>query len=649
MPFRFAPLFACLALACSGAPPAIDYDGPLADWPEYGATPGGLRWSPLTQISPANVAWLEPAWTHRSGDVFDGSETLGSSSFQNTPIAVDGALYYCTPKNRVFALDPETGEERWVFDPGVDVSEIYTMNCRGVSTWLDPAAPEGARCRRRILTGTLDARLIALDAATGEPCEDFGEGGTVRLDEGIGPTNPGAYGVTSAPLVVGEAVVTGSMVLDNRHTDSPGGVVRAWHARSGELLWAWDPVPRGVEAPGGEVRYVRGTTNAWTTLAADEKLGLVYVPTGNTSADYYGGHRDGLDEFSSSVVALDAASGEVAWSFRTVHHDIWDYDLPSQPTLLDLPGPEGPVPALVQPTKMGFLFVLNRETGEPIFEVAEHPAPQRGAVEDDFLSPTQPRPVAPALRLHPETISPDDAYGFTFWDRGRCRELMEGSLTGDVFTPPSLQGTVHYPGMVGGMNWGSAAADPQSGQLVVNVQRIATLVRLVPRREFVEEFGDDPPKYGFEPQGGTPYAVERNPLLSPFGAPCNPPPWGELVSVDLAGGEILWRSTLGTTRDLAPWPLWLKLGTPNLGGPLLTAGGLVFIGATTDHFLRAFDRETGEELHKLRLPTSAHATPMTYRLRPGGRQFVVVAAGGHGLLGSPPSDHLIAFALPEGG
>ena len=640
-----AGLLAVLGVACSDPPPPLEYGGPVAEWAEYGGDKGGLRHSPLTQINPDNVAHLERAWTYRSGDFFDGTTTLGPSSFQNTPIVVDGTLYFCTPTNRVIALDPETGAERWIFDPQVDVSNVYNMNCRGVSTWLDPERAEGELCRRRIVTGTLDARLIALDARIGEPCPDFGEAGTVDLTGGIGDVAPGEYGVTSAPSILGDLIVTGSMVLDNRRVDSPGGVVRAFDVRSGELRWAWDPVLPEVSPSGEGVRYVRGTTNAWTTLSVDPKLGLVYVPTGNSSPDYYGGHRDGLDHYSSSVVALDGATGEVRWHYQTVHHDIWDYDIASQPTLFDFQGPDGPVPALVQPTKMGFLFVLDRATGEPLFEVEERPVPQEGVVADDYVAPTQPFPLRPEP-LHPERLTADEAFGFTFWDRGKCRELIASLRSDGLYTPPSLQGTVQYPGMVGGMNWGSAAIDPDRQILVVNVQRIATKIRLIPRAEFEAEFGDDPPAYGFEPQGGTPYALERSPMLSPFGAPCNPPPWGELVGVDLRDGEIVWRSTLGTTRDLAPWPLWFDYGTPNLGGPLATAGGVVFIGATTDHFLRAFDSGSGEEIWRARLPTSAHATPMTYRLSRSGKQYVVVAAGGHGLLGSPPGDHLIAYTLP---
>ncbi len=637
--------FALALAGCSDGPP--DLTGPTGGWFAYGNDVGGSRFSPLTQIAPENVGGLELAWIHRSGDVLDGSASLGKSSLQVTPIIAAGSLVYCSPRNKVFALDPETGAERWRFDPAVDASHYYIINCRGVSQWSDPSAAYSDACSERIVMGTVDGRLIELDAKTGAPCTGFGKNGTVDLREGMGDIDVGEYGVTSPPVIVRDRIVTGAMVLDSRRVDAPGGVVRAYDVRTGALAWAWDSVlPETPElAPRGEgVAYRRGTTNAWSALSTDPERGLVYVPTGNTHPDYYGGHRKGADVYSSSIVALDASDGHLVWNFQTVHHDIWDYDIASQPVLFDFHGPNGVQPGLIAPTKLGMLFFLNRETGAPLFPVEERPVPQEGAVPGEYLSPTQPFTTKPEP-LHPHTLGPDDAFGFTPYDKAACRKEIEAARHEGIYTPPSLEGTVQFPGFIGGMNWGSVSVDPQRRVVVTNVQRIAGRIQLVPRAE-AEKYQTDNP-FGLEPQEGSPYALDRKPLLSPFGAPCNGPPWGTLAAIDTTTGEKKWEVTLGTTRDLAPWPIWLPLGTPNMGGPITTASGLVFIGATTDFYLRAFSTETGEELWKTRLPTAAHSTPMTYRLRPDGRQYVVIAAGGHGILGTPPNDALMAFALPD--
>lgn len=632
-----------LALACGRREP-LDHAGPTADWPAWGGDPGGLRWSPLTQITRENVDRLEVAWTYRHGDVSDGTGDRTRSSFNATPIVTREGLYFCTGFNRVIALDPETGAERWSFDPELRLRRLrgpYPLVCRGVAHWEDPA-PSSATCARRIFTGTIDSELIALDAATGRPCADFGEGGRVALREGI-EAEPWEYYVTSPPLAVGDVVVVGALVADNLRTDAPAGVVRAFDARSGALRWAWDPVPPDWPRGAAE-KYAAGTPNVWSVMSADPERGLVFVPTGNASPDYYAGERRGLDHYASAVVALDAASGAVRWHFQTVRHDHWDYDVPAQPTLFRIDGVGGGRPGVAQITKMGHLFLLDRETGAPLYPVEERPVPQ-GGVPGDVLSPTQPFPTHPPP-LHPATLTPDDAWGFTPWDRRRCRELIAGMRSDGIFTPPGLEPTIQYPGNAGGANWGGVSIDPTRGVLFVNSMRVPSVVRLVPRDEF-DELDPDSVVYPemVAPMRGTPYGLRISPLLGPFGAPCNPPPWGVLQAVDLKTGKLLWESTLGTTRDQAPFPLWLSLGAPNLGGSIATAGRLVFIGATTDKYLRAFSAETGRELWHARLPYTANATPVTYRLRPDGRQFVVVAAGGHGW--SEPGDALVAFALPE--
>jgi quinoprotein glucose dehydrogenase len=646
----FAAAAAWVVSACGGGPVEIgpiDYSGPVSDWRAYGESHAGTRHSPLTQITPENVAALEPAWEFHTGDV--STEGNLPTSFQNTPILVGDTLYVCTPRNTTIALDPETGEEKWRFDAKIQTEGIYVMTCRGVSYWEEPAPVAGRACQRRIFMGTLDARLFALDADTGEPCRDFGEGGIVDLTEAIGGAHPGEYGVTSAPVIVGDRLVTGTLVLDNIRTDAPGGVVRAYDVRTGEKLWGWDPVAPGTPATvdaNGNVTYARGTTNSWSTLAADPELGLVYVPTGNTSPDYYGGHRNGSDYYSSSIVALEAATGEVRWHFQTVHHDIWDYDIPSQPALFDWPGPDGPVTAVAQATKLGHIYFLNRETGEPIWPVEERPVPQ-GALPGETLSPTQPFPTRPAP-IHPTGLEPDDAFGFTFVDRASCRRQIEAMRSEGIFTPPSTEGSIHFPGMVGGSNWGSLSIDPARGLLFANSTRVATWVKNIPREEYarMEAAGELETGWSYEPSIGTPYVILRQFLASTFGAPCNAPPWGVLTAIDIATGEHRWEVPLGSTRDMAPWPLWFEIGVPNQGGSITTGSGLVFIAATTDDFIRAFSSETGEKLWQARLPAGGQATPMTYRLRPDSKQYVLIAAGGHGLLETTPGDSVVAYALP---
>jgi len=618
-------------------------------WPHFGGDAGGQRYSPLTQISAANVDQLEIAWVHHSGDLSDGSgDTPSRSSYELTPIYVDQTLYGCSPMNRVFALDPETGEQRWSFDPEIDRSVRYANDliCRGVSYWRDPAQKAGTTCAARIFTGTNDARLFALDARTGKPCRDFGQGGELPLTRGVGVLRgPGEYQVTSPPAIFGDLVIVGSAISDNRRTDAPSGSVRAFDARSGALVWAWDPVPEDFEAkmraPGSG--YALGTANVWATMSVDEERDLLLLPTGNTAPDYFGGHRGRLEEYASSVVALRASTGEPLWHFQTVHHDLWDFDVPAQPALFELRRGQEVIPALVQPTKMGHVFVLDRRTGEPLFPVEERPVPQ-GGVPGEKLSPTQPFPVKPPSLVR-QSLSPEEAWGLTFWDRGRCRARIESLRFDGMFTPPGLEPTMMLPGNAGGANWGGVAIDPERQLLIANTSDIPWVVTLMPSAEFAAARRANP---GVEisPQEGTPYAMRRELLTSPLGLPCNPPPWGQLAAVDLVEGKIVWQVPLGTPRDISPIPVTFGWGTPNIGGPLVTAGGLVFIGAAMDDYLRAFDETSGAELWKGRLPGGGQAGPMTYR-GPDTRQYVVIAAGGHGRMETTLGDSLVAFRLPQ--
>jgi len=638
-------LVVAAALACGpDAPLTLDHAGPVAGWPDYGRGKDGLAWSPLTQITGHNAAALEVAWEHHSGDVSDGTGDTSRTSFQARPIVPNGTLYYCSGLNKVFALDPETGQERWRFDPKLQNRTLggpYPMVCRGVSYWKD-ATPTGGTCDERIFTATIDSELVAIDAATGAPCEGFGSKGRVDLREGFVEAPRWEAYVTSPPLVLADLVVVGGLVQDNLRVDAPSGVIRGFDARTGALRWAWDPVPPDFPKPASG--YTPGTPNAWSLLSGDSERGLVFVPTGNPSPDLFNAIRRGLDHYGSSVVALSAESGQVAWHFQTVHHDVWDYDVPAQPVLFEIPGVGDGRPGVAQITKMGFLFLLDRETGAPLYPIEEQPVAHDG-VPGEKLSPTQPFPTHPAP-LIPIGLPVESAWGFTPIDRADCREKLSQIRNDGIFTPPSLEGSIVYPGNAGGPNWGGISLDPVNAVAYVNSMRAPTVARLIPREEAdgLDYAGAAYPNELY-PMQGSPYGLSRGPLLSRFGAPCVPPPWGTLMAVDLRTGRKRWEVSLGTTRDQAPWPLWFSLGAPNLGGPLATAGGVVFIGATTDKFFRAFDAASGDEIWRFRIPYTANSSPMTYRLRQNGRQFVVVAAGGHGW--SQPGDALLAFALPE--
>ena len=649
-PRRVGALLVALACVlgvagCGEPAPPLDLSGPVAGWPAWGGDPGASRHSPLTQITRENVRHLEVAWVHRSGDE---PEDEAKTAHQATPILDDGTLYYCSPLNRVFAVDAETGRERWAFDPRVDVQGTWSRRCRGLSLWRDTEAPAGAACSRRIFTSTLDARLLALDAATGEPCPAFGERGAVDLRVGLSPHTPREYQPTSVPTVIGGVVAVGASVADAQRLGVPGGVVRGYDVRTGALVWAFDPVlrPPLPPAPDGTSRYHPGTPNAWGVFSADPKRDLLFLPMGNPSPDFYRGKgvRRDLDHYGSAVVALRGRTGEVVWRFQTVHHDLWDYDVSAPPALVELRKDGRRVPAVAQPTKMGFLFLLHRETGEPVYPVEERAVPGGGALAD-ALSPTQPFPTHPPP-LHPITLEPDDAFGLTPLDRRWCRKRIEALRSDGIYTPPTLEGNVLFPGVAGGTNWGGLAFDPERQIAVMNSTRMPNTQRLVPRDEATSVETDLPYRILF-PQRGTPYALEQGVLVSPLGIPCSKPPWGTILAVDLERGERLWERPFGTTRGRAPWPFWIPFGLPSMGGPTTTASGLVFIGAAMDGYLRVYDVETGEELWRHHLPAGGQAGPMTYRLRPDGRQYVVIAAGGHGTLGTEIGDTLVAFALPD--
>jgi len=642
---RMRPRLAALLLGCAWA--AAQGDAPrAAQWPTTGGGAPSQHWSPLADIRKDNVAQLRLAWSYHAGDFSRGEKNHGGTALQVTPLMVDGTLYFCTPYNRAIALDAETGREKWVFDAHPKLDGVYAPVCRGVAYWADAQAAAGTPCRARIYMNTLDAGLWAIDAASGRACPDFGEHGRIDLLRGLGEVRQAEYYPTSAPLALDGVVVTGAFVKDVQRLHAPGGAVRAFDARSGELRWVFDPVPPGMHAvTAAEVKQgailTRGTPNVWAPMAADPERHLVYLPTGNPSPDHYGGRERGqMDFYGSSVVAVDSASGAVRWRFQTVHHDLWDYDVAAQPALYTTRDGR---PALIQATKLGQVFLLDALDGTPLFPVEERPVPP-STVPGETTAPTQPFATRPAP-LAPLNLTRDDLWGFTAYDRGKCRAAFEALDYKGVFTPPSLRGSLEYPGLGGGVNWGSVSVDPVRRRMVVNLQAAPFTLKLVRRQDYHGEAnGSDLVGYG--PQENTPYVVERGPFLSPFRTPCFKPPWGRIVAIDLDSGDKLWEHELGTLHGLAPLVGdRLRWGTPNSGGSLQTAGGLVFIAATMDKYLRAFDADSGAELWRTELPYAGNATPLSYRARDGGRQFLVIAAGGHAPLGTEPGDAILAYAL----
>ena len=630
---------------------------PLADWPSTEGAAGGGRYSPLAEINRENVSQLQVAWTYRHGDVKKGGflpdRFLRGTAFEGTPIVVGGRLIFTTPFNRVIALDPTTGEEIWSYDPKIDTGEFYAnlIINRGVGYW--PGKGDAGVCAARVMLATLDRRLIALDAATGRPCEGFGSGGIVDLETGIDPlVDPREFNVTSPPLVVGDVVIVGSSIADLIRRRSPPGDVRAFDIRTGALAWTFHTIPhkgeRGSETWENGSLDQSGAANVWTSMTADPERDLVFLPVSAASPDFFGGDRPGDNLFSDSLVALRASTGEYVWHYQTVHHDVWDYDLAAPPVLITLERDGRLIDAVAQPTKTGFVFVFDRETGEPLFPIEERPVPQSD-IPGEKLSKTQPFPVRPPA-LVPQRITPETVWAPTESHAKKCRKALSGLRNEGLFTPPTTRGTVVYPFTAGGANWSGASFDPVRKLLVVPVNNDVHIIKLKKVADKNVSTDESRPMASYFRAihflltgKGTGLRYQTNPLfgrsmLRAGGLPCNKPPWGELVAVDLQKGEIAWRRPTGAENGIE--------GIVNFGPSLVTAGGLVFHAGTRERSLRAHDVESGDVLARFELPAGLHAGPVTYRTAEDGKQFLVVAPGGHIGLGSKLGDYLIAYTLP---
>jgi quinoprotein glucose dehydrogenase len=619
------------------ANPAFGGSVPDGEWHQYGRTAFGQRYSPLDQITAENVSTLKEAWRYQTGDV-KRPDDVGETTYQVTPLKVKDTLYLCTPHNWAIALDAKTGKEKWKYDANSGMNpDRQHQTCRGVTYYADPAVAAGQPCAERVYLPTSDARLIALDAADGKVCTSFADQGVLHLETGMRYNPAGYYYSTSPPVAVAGKIIVGGAVNDNYSTEEQSGVIRAFDINTGALVWNWDSGNPDVTTPiTGDQTYTTNSPNSWSVFSVDEALGMVYIPLGNQVPDQIGINRsDNVEKFSSSIVALDIATGQMRWVRQTVHHDLWDMDVPAQPALIDLTKQDGTtVPALVGPTKQGDIYVLDRRSGEPIIPVKEIPAPG-GAVSGDHTSPTQP---LSDLTFSPEPLQEKDMWGVSLFDQMACRIDFHRYHYEGRYTPPSLKGTIVYPGNFGTFNWGSVAVDPERQIMFGMPTYLSFTSRLVPAADIPPRGQDEKgSEQGLNRNDGAPYGVFMGPFLGLLKIPCQAPPWGYVAGVDLRTGKIAYMHKNGTVRDMTPLPLPFKVGVPGIGGPMLTKGGVAFLGAAVDDYLRAYDVTNGRELWQARLPAGGQATPMTYTADDN-KQYVVMVAGGHGSVGTTPGD-----------
>ncbi|TBC72262.1 glucose/quinate/shikimate family membrane-bound PQQ-dependent dehydrogenase [Rhizobium leguminosarum] len=627
------------------ANPAFGGSVPDGEWHQYGRTPFGQRYSPLDQITAQNVSTLKEAWRYQTGDV-KRPDDVGETTYQVTPLKVKDTLYLCTPHNWAIALDAKTGKEKWKYDANSGMNpDRQHQTCRGVTYYADPTVAAGQPCAERVYLPTSDARLIALDAADGKICTGFADQGVLHLETGMRYNPAGYYYSTSPPVAVAGKIIIGGAVNDNYSTEEQSGVIRAFDINTGALIWNWDSGNPDVTTPiAADQTYTTNSPNSWSVFSVDETLGMVYLPLGNQVPDQLGINRSAnVEKFSSSIVALDIATGQLRWVRQAVHHDLWDMDVPAQPALIDLTKQDGTVvPALVGSTKQGDIYVLDRRSGEPIIPVKEIPAPD-GAVSGDHTSPTQP---ISDLTFSPEPLQEKDMWGVSLFDQLACRIDFHRYRYEGRYTPPSLQGTIVYPGNFGTFNWGSVAVDPERQIMFGMPTYLAFTSRLVPAADIPPRGQDEKgSEQGLNRNDGAPYGVFMGPFLGLLKIPCQAPPWGYVAGVDLRTGKIAYMHKNGTVHDMTPLPLPFKVGVPGIGGPMLTKGGVAFLGAAVDNYLRAYDVTSGRQLWQGRLPAGGQATPMTY-MTDDNKQYVVMVAGGHGSVGTTPGDYVIAYTLP---
>jgi membrane-bound PQQ-dependent dehydrogenase (glucose/quinate/shikimate family) len=600
------------------------------EWRSYGGDPGGTRFSSLRQINRGNVSALKRAWTYHTGEVILQNETDRHqvAPFETTPLVVDGILYLSTPSNRVIALDGETGREIWQFDPQAGSAERKTFQHRGVAYWQSETGED-----RRILYGTFDGLLICLDAKSGKTCQGFGVKGVVDLRAGVADEFPTAeYAVTSAPAVFKDLVITGAAVPEYP-SKGPSGAVRAFNVRTGKLVWTFHTIPQpgeaGHETWQDDAWQGRTGANVWSTMSVDVERDLIFLPVGSASYDFYGGDRKGEDLFANSLVALRASTGKMVWHFQMVHHDIWDYDPPAQPTLITVRQDGKSIAAVAEVTKMGFVFIFDRVTGKPLFPVEERPVPQSD-VPGEASWQTQPFPTKPPALVR-QRFSEADITNVTPESHLYCANLFHSLESRGMYTPYGLKQTLVVPGTLGGATWSGGSFDPELGYLFVNVNELGSMGAMEPQP------AGAPVPYRRGAKGG-----EYARFWDENQWPCEKPPWGTLNAINVNNGEVVWKTPLGMVAGLNG-----DTGSPNLGGSVVTAGGLVFIGATTDSRFRAFDSQSGKQLWMAELTASAHATPTTYMGKKSHKQFVVIAAGGGGFFRGKTSDEVVAFALPD--